>query len=152
MQVGSPSDIYESPANRFVADFIGSVNMFEGQVSQGGSDGVRIDCAELRGTVRADRTVACADGATVWTAIRPEKITISRQQPVAVAASENLVRGTVREIAYMGDMSIYLVQIDSGKMMRVTLPNTMRGGERPIGREESVWLSWHGSSPVVLTE
>jgi putrescine transport system ATP-binding protein len=152
VQVGSPSDIYESPANRFVADFIGSVNMFEGQVSQGGSDGVRIDCAELRGTVRANRTVACADGSTVWTAIRPEKITISRQQPVAVAASENLVRGTVREIAYMGDMSIYLVQIDSGKMMRVTLPNTMRGGERPIARGESVWLSWHGSSPVVLTE
>jgi putrescine transport system ATP-binding protein len=58
----------------------------------------------------------------------------------------------VREIAYMGDMSIYLVQIDSGKMLRVTLPNTMRGGERPIGREERVWLSWHGSSPVVLTE
>jgi putrescine transport system ATP-binding protein len=58
----------------------------------------------------------------------------------------------VREIAYMGDMSIYLVQIASGKMMRVTLPNTMRGGERPIAREESVWLSWHGSSPVVLTE
>jgi putrescine transport system ATP-binding protein len=152
VQVGSPSDIYESPANRFVADFIGSVNMFEGQVSQGGSDGVRIDCAELRGTVRADRTVACADGATVWTAIRPEKITIGRQPPPAVTASENLVRGTVREIAYMGDMSIYLVQIDSGKMMRVTLPNTMRGGERPIAREESVWLSWHGSSPVVLTE
>jgi len=49
-------------------------------------------------------------------------------------------------------MSIYLVQIASGKMLRVTLPNTMRGGERPIGREESVWLSWHGSSPVVLTE
>ena len=150
VQVGSPSDIYESPANRFVADFIGSVNMFEGQVSRGGADGVHIECAELRGTVRADRTVACANGATVWTAIRPEKITISRQQPAA--ANENLVRGTVREIAYMGDMSIYLVQIESGKMMRVTLPNTMRGGERPIAREESVWLSWHGSSPVVLTE
>jgi len=52
----------------------------------------------------------------------------------------------------MGDMSIYLVQLASGKMLRVTLPNTMRGGERPIAREESVWLSWHGSSPVVLTE
>ncbi len=151
VQVGSPSDIYESPANRFVADFIGSVNMFEGQVRQAQADGVRIECAELRGTVRADRTVACASGATVWTAIRPEKITISRQQPAA-AASENHVRGTVREIAYMGDMSIYLVQIESGKMMRVTLPNTMRGGERPIAREEPVWLSWHGSSPVVLTE
>ncbi|HEY2275422.1 MAG TPA: ABC transporter ATP-binding protein [Steroidobacteraceae bacterium] len=150
VQVGSPSDIYESPANRFVADFIGSVNMFEGQVSQDGTAGLRIDCAELGGAVRADRTVTCAHGATVWTAIRPEKISISRGKPAA--ANENLVRGAVREIAYMGDMSIYLVQIESGKMMRVTLPNTVRGGERPIAREESVWLSWHGSSPVILTE
>jgi putrescine transport system ATP-binding protein len=153
-QVGSPSDIYESPATRFVADFIGSVNMFEGQVSNDGGECVRIECGELGCTVRAERSLSCARGATVWTAIRPEKINISRQpggmqQP---GSGENLVRGTVREIAYMGDMSIYLVQIDSGKMMRVTLPNITRGAERPIAREESVWLSWHGSSPVVLTE
>ncbi|MBS0378202.1 MAG: ABC transporter ATP-binding protein [Proteobacteria bacterium] len=151
VQVGSPSDIYESPANRFVADFIGSVNMFEGQVSQEGPEGVRISCAEVGTTVRADRAVTCSRGATVWTAIRPEKITIRRSQPAA-AAGENVLRGTVREIAYMGDLSIYLVQVESGKMVRVTLPNTMRGGERPIAREEKVWLSWHGSSPVVLTE
>ena len=153
-QVGTPSDIYESPATRFVADFIGSVNMFEGQVSEEGSDFMRIHCSELGCQVRAERTVSCACGVTVWTAIRPEKINISRQPlaPAQSAAGENAVRGTVREIAYMGDMSIYLVQIDSGKMLRVTLPNTMRGGERPIGREERVWLSWHGSSPVVLTE
>ncbi|MGH8277067.1 MAG: TOBE domain-containing protein [Steroidobacteraceae bacterium] len=49
-------------------------------------------------------------------------------------------------------MSIYLVRIDSGKLLRATLPNIMRGAERPIAREENVWLSWHGSSPVVLTE
>ncbi len=151
VQVGSPSDIYESPANRFVADFIGSVNMFEGQVSQEGPEGMRISCAEVGTTVRADRAVTCSRGATVWTAIRPEKITIRRSQPAA-AAGENVLRGTVREIAYMGDLSIYLVQVESGKMVRVTLPNTMRGGERPIAREEKVWLSWHGSSPVVLTE
>ena len=105
--------------------------------------------------MRAQRTVSCARGATVWTAIRPEKINIRRQPPAAAGQrgpAENAVRGTVREIAYMGDMSIYLVQIDSGSMMRVTLPNVMRGAERPIAREESVWLSWHGSSPVVLTE
>jgi putrescine transport system ATP-binding protein len=151
VQVGSPSDIYESPANRFVADFIGSVNMFEGQVTQEGPDGVRVACAELGATLRAERAVGCAPGATVWTAIRPEKISISRRAPAA-AGGENVVRGTVREIAYMGDLSIYLVQIDSGKMLRVTLPNTRRGGERPLARDESVWLSWHGSSPVVLTE
>ena len=150
VQVGSPSDIYESPANRFVADFIGSVNMFEGQVTQEGPDGVHVTCTEMGGTVRAERAVTCARGATVWTAIRPEKISISRSAPAAEA--DNVVRGTVREIAYMGDLSIYLVQIDSGKMLRVTLPNTRRGGERPLAREESVWLSWHGSSPVVLTE
>jgi putrescine transport system ATP-binding protein len=150
VQVGSPSDIYESPANRFVADFIGSVNMFEGQVTQEGPDGVHVTCTEMGGTVRAERAVTCARGATVWTAIRPEKISISRSAPAGEA--DNVVRGTVREIAYMGDLSIYLVQIDSGKMLRVTLPNTRRGGERPLAREESVWLSWHGSSPVVLTE
>ena len=152
-QVGTPSDIYESPATRFVADFIGSVNMFEGQVSEEGSDFVRIHSTELGGAVRAERRVSCVRGSTVWAAIRPEKINIARQ-PLAGAggAGENAVRGTVREIAYMGDMSIYLVQIASGKMLRVTLPNTMRGGERPIVREESVWLTWHGSSPVVLTE
>ncbi len=153
VQVGTPSDIYESPANRFVADFIGSVNLFEGQVSQESPEGVRVSCAELGAMVRADRAVSCTRGATVWTAIRPEKIAISRRQPAAAAASgENVARGTVREIAYMGDLSIYLVQIDSGKVMRVTLPNTTRGGERPIARAEKVWLSWHGSSPVVLTE
>ena len=152
-QVGTPSDIYESPATRFVADFIGSVNMFEGQVSDEGRDFVRIRCGELGCEVRAERSVSCARGATVWTAIRPEKITIGREPPAAdPGGGENAVRGTVREIAYMGDMSIYLVQIDAGKLLRVTLPNTTRGADRPIGREERVWLSWHGSSPVVLTE
>jgi len=152
VQVGTPSDIYESPANRFVADFIGSVNMFEGRVSEESSECVRIVSTELGCTVRAERALGSSAGATVWAAIRPEKINISRQPPPSSEPPENSVRGTVREIAYMGDMSIYLVQIASGKMLRVTLPNTMRGGERPIEREESVWLSWHGSSPVVLTE
>ena len=153
-QVGSPSDIYESPGTRFVADFIGSVNLFEGQVSDEGADFVRIRSSELDCAIRAERSVNCTRGATVWTAIRPEKVNISRQGQAGDAGNgENFARGTVREIAYMGDMSIYLVQIASGKMMRVTLPNVMRGGdEPPIAREESVLLSWHGSSPVVLTE
>ncbi len=116
VQVGTPSDIYESPANRFVADFIGSVNMFEGQVSRGEQ---RRRCASSARSWAA-RCASIArlpvrDGATVWAAIRPEKITISRQQPAAAPANENLVRGTVREIAYMGDVSIYLVQLESGQ-------------------------------------
>jgi putrescine transport system ATP-binding protein len=153
-QIGTPSDIYESPATRFVADFIGSVNMFEGQVYENGADGLCIRSADLGCTVRVERAAGGGNGATVWTAIRPEKIQISRvpltgQDP---GRGENLTQGTVKEIAYMGDMSIYLVRIDSGSLMRVTLPNVSRGTERPIAREERVWLSWHGSSPVVLTE
>jgi len=153
VQVGTPSDIYESPATRFVADFIGSVNMFEGQVSDERAEGLCLNVGELGCTLRAERTVQCAHGATVWAAIRPEKITISRQPPSAACpAPENAVQGRVREIAYMGDMSIYLVRLDSGSMVRVTLPNVLRGTERPIAREERVALSWHGSSPVVLSE
>jgi putrescine transport system ATP-binding protein len=150
-QVGTPADIYESPATRFVADFIGSVNLFAGAVRESAADSLCIECGELGGVVRAERATAGGHGTTVWVAIRPEKINISRQPPGS-APGENAVRGTVSEIAYMGDMSIYLVQLGSGRMIRVTLPNVTRGGERPIVRGESVWMSWHGSSPVVLTE
>jgi putrescine transport system ATP-binding protein len=150
-QVGTPADIYESPATRFVADFIGSVNMFAGTVREAIAQSLCIECGELGATVRAERAPGSACGASVWVAIRPEKINISREPPAA-SVGGNAVQGTVSEIAYMGDMSIYLVQIDSGRMLRVTLPNITRGRERPLARGESVWLSWNGSSPVVLTE
>jgi putrescine transport system ATP-binding protein len=150
VQVGTPADIYESPANKFVADFIGSVNMFEGQVTDEGTG--RIDSTELGCTLVVDRKLNCGRGKTVWTAVRPEKITMSRALGEVHGLRENVVRGVVKEIAYMGDVSIYLVQIDSGKTLRVTLPNIMRDAEHRIARDETVYLSWHGSSPVVLTE
>jgi putrescine transport system ATP-binding protein len=149
-QVGTPAAIYESPATKFVADFIGSVNMFEGRVLDEGPGSLRIQSEELGCVVAVDRSVNCARGATVWTAVRPEKINISRDPEQG--SRENVVRGTVKEIAYMGDVSIYHVQIDSGKIVRVTLPNIMRDAEHRITRDEAVYLSWHGSSPVVLTE
>jgi putrescine transport system ATP-binding protein len=149
-QVGTPAAIYESPATKFVADFIGSVNMFEGRVVGPGAG--RIESDELGCTVVVDRKLNCASGSTVWTAVRPEKINMSRSLEGATGPRENLVSGTVKEIAYMGDVSIYLVQIDSGKTVRVTLPNIMRDAEHRITRDETVYLSWHGSSPVVLTE
>jgi putrescine transport system ATP-binding protein len=149
-QVGTPAAIYESPATKFVADFIGSVNMFEGRVLDEGSGSLRIQSEELGCVVAVDRSVNCGRGATVWTAVRPEKINISRDPQQG--SPENVVRGTVKEIAYMGDVSIYHVQIDSGKIVRVTLPNIMRDAEHRITRDETVYLSWHGSSPVVLTE
>ncbi len=149
VQIGTPTSIYEYPTTRFIADFIGSVNMFEGRLVEDEPDHVRIQSAELGGTIYVDHGISAAPGATVWAAIRPEKIEISRTPPVV---TENAVRGIVKEIAYMGDVSIYLVRIDSGKTVRVTLPNVERHADDRISWEEAVWLSWHPTSPVVLTQ
>ena len=86
---------------------------------------------------------------TVWAAIRPEKINLSREAPPQ--PGENAVKGVVKEIAYMGDMSIYLVQIASGRTIRVTIPNVARHADDRITWDETVYLSWHAASPVVLT-
>jgi putrescine transport system ATP-binding protein len=149
VQVGTPTSIYEYPTTRFIADFIGSVNLFEGQLVEDAPDHVRIRSAELGGVIYVDHGVSAAPGATVWAAIRPEKIEISRLAP---EATENAVRGVVKDIAYMGDISAYLVRIDSGKTVRVTLPNVERHAADRISWDETVWLRWHPTSPVVLTQ
>ncbi len=149
VQVGTPTEIYEYPNSTFVADFIGSVNMFEGSLLEDEPDHVRIQCDELGGVIFVNHGISSAPGARVFAAIRPEKIEISRQSPAEVR--ENTVTGVVREIAYMGDMSVYLVQIPSGRQVRVTLPNTERHADDRISWDETVFLSWRPSSPVVLT-
>ncbi len=151
VQIGSPTEIYEFPMTKFVADFIGSVNMFEGRLVEDLPDRARIQSDELGGIIYIDHGISSAPGATVWAAVRPEKINILRQAPEQTA--ENCVKGVVKEIAYMGDMSIYLVKIDTGKMIRVTLPNVERlSDDERILWDETVWLTWHGSSPVVVTQ
>jgi putrescine transport system ATP-binding protein len=159
VQVGTPSDIYEFPATRFVADFIGSVNMFEGKLIEDEPDFVRIRCDDLGTVIHVNHGISSPPEATVWVAVRPEKISLSRQPPKGPAgvhqpdrsASENMVRGTVKEIAYMGDTSIYLVRAESGTTIRVTIPNVARHHEDRITWDESVYVSWQPESPVVLT-
>jgi putrescine transport system ATP-binding protein len=143
-QVGTPTDIYESPATKFVADFIGSVNMFAGEVLEGTPGSVR--SSELGALVQVDQGLALSPGAAVWVALRPEKIHIGKAPPMDAAAG---VRGRVREVAYLGDTSVYLVQVESGRVLRVTRPN-VSPEDRILGGEE-VYLSWHASSPLVLT-
>jgi len=151
VQIGTPTEIYEFPMTKFVADFIGSVNMFEGRLVEDLPDRARIQCDELGSTIFIDHGISSAPGATVWAAVRPEKINILRTPPADT--SENCAKGVVKEIAYMGDVSIYLVKIDSGKTIRVTLPNVERlSDDERIQWDETVWLSWHSSSPVVVTQ
>jgi len=147
VQVGTPTDIYESRLTRFVADFIGSVNLFEGQLLE--STPASIRSSEHGGVMRVGHAVSANPGATVWVAVRPEKIHLAKAEP---GGAGNVVRGRVKDVAYLGDMSVYLVQIDSGKILRVTRPNVIRSLEDRIGADEIVYLSWHASSPVVLTQ
>ena len=149
VQVGTPTEIYEYPNSKFVADFIGSVNMFEGRMVEDEPDYVRIETPELPCTIFVNHGISAAPRAAVWAAIRPEKIDIAREEP---PGPDNRARGVVRDVAYMGDMSVYLVQLDGGKMVRVTLPNSVRQLSERISWDETVWLSWDASSPVVLTQ
>ncbi len=148
LQTGTPTDIYEYPTSKYVADFIGSVNMFEGRLVEDEPAHVRIESAELGGTVYVDHGVSSAPDATVWVAVRPEKVRIDRERPDQL---DNVFAGTVKEIAYLGDVSRYLVALDSGKLVRVTQPNTDRRDDR-VTWEERVWLSWSPSANVVVTQ
>ena len=150
VQVGTPTDIYEYPTSRFVADFIGSVNMFDGHLIEDEPSHVRIRCADLEAPVYVSHGISAAPGAAVAVAVRPEKIEISRAPPPQPL--ENVAMGVVKEIAYMGDVSIYLVRLGSGRMVRVTLPNVERQAEDRISWDETVYLSWSPTSPVVLTQ
>src|SRR5262249_53780179 len=115
IQVATPPEVYELPNSRWVADFIGDVNLIEGQVMEAGASGTVIASAmagQLRG-LAAD----AKRGDTVWVALRPEKVRIGRDPPVQV--EENCVAGTVATIGYLGDLSIYQVRLENGFVMKV---------------------------------
>jgi putrescine transport system ATP-binding protein len=155
VQAGTPSEIYEFPSSKFVADFVGSVNIFEGKLLEDEPEYVRIGSEELGATIYVSHGISAAPEAVVWAAVRPEKIFMSATQPHAPsdgdgAGTDNVVRGTVQDIAYLGDLSIYLVKLPSGKVVRVTQPNTSRHAEA-ITWDQQVYLSWDASSPVVVT-
>ncbi|MCJ7453336.1 MAG: polyamine ABC transporter ATP-binding protein [Steroidobacteraceae bacterium] len=149
VQVGTPSEIYEYPSSRFVAEFIGSVNTFEGRLIEDEPSYVRIECDDLEAPIYVDHGVSSAPDATVWAAIRPEKIRISREKP---DTTDNWAAAVVSDIAYMGDMSIYLLRLASGKVVRVTRPNVYRHADDNITWDEQVYLHWRPESPVVVTK
>jgi putrescine transport system ATP-binding protein len=147
VQAGTPSEIYEFPSSKFVADFVGSVNIFEGKLIEDEPEYVRIASEELGATIYVSHGISAAPEAVVWAAVRPEKIFMSTAQP---GGKDNVVRGAVQDIAYLGDLSIYLVKLATGKVVRVTQPNTSRHAEA-ITWDQQVYLTWDPSSPVVVT-
>jgi putrescine transport system ATP-binding protein len=147
LQVGTPADIYEFPNSRYVADFIGTVNLFDGRLIEDEPDHVRIECPALSGTVYVDHGVSAAPGSTVSVAIRPEKIALTLNRP---EQPDNVFEGVVTGSAYLGDATRYLVELKSGAQLRVTSPNIFRHDER-LGHGDSVFASWHATAPVVVS-
>ena len=155
-QLGSPSDLYEFPASRFVADFIGSVNMFEGTLINDKPDEATVACPELEPhRVHVPHSVAGQETSSVWVAIRPEKMSLHKDAGAPPAVPEcppahNVAKGEIKEISYLGDISIYHVMLDNGRLIRISRPNRSRFDQDNFGWGEKVWVSWVGSSPVVL--
>ena len=147
VQVGTPAEVYEQPNSRYVASFVGDVNLIEGRLAATGISGSLIDSAAGAKLATNQRVNADA-GATVWVALRPEKLRVATQAP---PVNENCVAGRVAEIAYLGNVSVYKVRLDNGLIMKAQLPNLTRVLERPIGTNDRVWLSWTPDAGVVLT-
>jgi putrescine transport system ATP-binding protein len=142
LQVGAPADIYETPACRFVADFIGSVNLFEGAVVA--SDAV--DSPECRHEV--SRGIDVGAGTKVAVAVRPEKIVLQAQAP---EHGNNCVAGEISAISYFGNQTRYQVRLGSGMQLRVARTNDARHDGAQFQRGQRVFAWWNGSDAVVLT-
>ncbi len=148
--IGEPTDIYEFPNSRFVANFIGSANMVEGVVSEDEPDHVRIRSSELGCDIYVGHGVDCAPEQRLWWAIRPEKMVLSREQPAGLHGA-NVATGIVEEIAYLGDISVYQIALESGKRLRVSQTNSVRGNPDAITWDETVYVTWDEDAGSVLT-
>ena len=146
-QIGTPAEIYEAPNSRYVADFIGSVNILEGNVASSDDAHVTIKGGdgEIVGALRGSK--APANGEAAWFAIRPEKMQVSRSKPEHV---DHALEGEVWDIAYLGDMTIINLKLDSGNVVQASMINRSRLVEDPIGYDERIWLSFSAVSGLVL--
>ena len=143
LQIGAPAQVYENPANRFVADFIGNVNLMDGTVA--GPQEVR--CADM--VHRFAQPLAQGDGAAVTVAVRPEKIDIAAEAP---AEGGNCVRGVVTAFSYFGDSTMFHLELPSGARLKVHVENDHREGTMPFAPGDAVWASWQPGAQIVLTE
>jgi len=148
VQVATPAEIYEQPNSRYVADFVGDVNLIEGRLVNSAGDRSAIETAAGAMLVVA-QAVDAASGSTVWVALRPEKMRISPVPPATI--DPNCLAGTVWDIGYLGNVSMYKIRLDDGSIIKAAVPNMTRFVERPIGWDDRVWLSFASDAGIVLT-
>jgi putrescine transport system ATP-binding protein len=147
LQVGAPGDIYETPATRFVADFIGNVNLMDGTLDVDDADHCIIGSPDCRHYV--GHGITGVAGMPVSVALRPEKITLSATRP---EGEFNQVQGKVKEMSYFGSFTVFHLVLASGALLKVSMANTQRYREHDFTWGETVWAHWSDSAHVVLTQ
>ena len=148
-QIGTPSEIYEFPSNRFVASFIGAVNQFEGRVVEQHDDMLLIHAESAGNDLQVRTQQSIAPGTPVVVAVRPEKVRIATSEP---PPGSNRLQGQVQEIAYLGDVSIYHVRVPSGALIEAQLTNRGRRESAPLTWGDSAWVSWNADDALALLE
>ncbi len=152
LQVGPPGEVYETPSNRFVADFIGNVNLLDGTLTQDAPDHAVIESADCAHYI--DQRVTGTQGMAVTVALRPEKIRLSREVPEALEgapAGHNRVQGTLTDRAYFGSFTVYRLALASGQVLKISTSNTHRHPADALQPGEQAWAYWSATSAVVLT-
>jgi putrescine transport system ATP-binding protein len=147
-QVGTPGEVYEYPVNRYVANFVGNINLIEGRVTSTNAGRLSLRCDALNADLAVPCDEALASGEGVCVAVRPEKITISRTAPNG--EDRNVVKGIVRDLGYFGDQSRYRVRLQSGAVLQVSAQNLKRSAKLTVEWDDEVYLSWEVSSTILL--
>jgi len=149
IQVSTPADLYEWPNSVYVADFIGDVNIIKGWASAAGDDRYTIDWADGQQPLAGTSPNDFSEGQSCHLAIRPEKVAITSDKPVD---ADNAVQGKVLDIAYLGNLSTYHVELASGAIIKAQTANTRRISRRSFTWEDPVWLSWTATAGVLLAD
>ncbi|MDP1737863.1 MAG: ABC transporter ATP-binding protein [Caulobacter sp.] len=149
VQIGRPEEVYEAPSSRYVAEFLGDVNLFETRVEAIDHPMAHLDLAEASTGFYVLDDDCPAPGSTVWLAVRPEKMRISLDAPPA--GEKNVLAGEIWDIGYTGDWTNYIVELPGGRLVRVAQANARRFVDRPIGWDDKVWVSFDPDAGVVLT-
>ncbi|MEQ1953897.1 ABC transporter ATP-binding protein [Mesorhizobium sp. CN2-181] len=148
MQVATPAEVYEAPGSRYVASFVGNINMLEGLVAERTANRARITGAS-GAQILVENAGDAAAGNTVAFAIRPEKIKVSSRPPAEGTA--NVMEGEIYDLAYLGDMTVYHVRLADGQVLKASALNSSRVTEDQLTWNDRAWVSFAPDAGVVLT-
>lgn len=148
-QLGTPTELYEYPANRFVAGFIGAVNQFEGRVLEEQDGELSVHTESVDGVLRVSSQHAVAPGTPLVVAVRPEKVRIAADKP---ENGDNHLKGTVEEIAYLGDVSIYHLRVPGGALIEAQVTNRARHVPASLTWGDEAWVAWSADDAIALLE